>query len=182
MLHNIGQARAVFLDRDGVINYAPTIAGKPYAPKHITELKILPEVPEALKKLADAGYILVVVTNQPDVAYGTITHQAVEEINNYLCNCLPINEIYTCYHGKYDNCECRKPLPGLLLAAAKQHNILLDKSYMIGDRWRDIEAGQNASCKTIFIDYGYKEPQPDTMDFCVKDLKQATKVILRETL
>jgi D-glycero-D-manno-heptose 1,7-bisphosphate phosphatase len=172
--------RAVFLDRDGVINRAVVRDGKPYPPANLAEMEILPGVSDALAALHDAGFILIVVTNQPDVARGTTPMTVVEEINNYLASCLPIDEFRTCYHDSGDGCDCRKPLPGALLAAAKQHEIDLCKSYMVGDRWRDTEAGQRAGCRTIFIDYGYPEKQPESTDFLVRSLVEASQIILGE--
>ena len=152
--------RAVFLDRDGVINHSVVIDGKPYPPENVAAMKILPGVPQALKALSKAGFLLIVITNQPDVAKGMTSRETVEEIHNYMAACLPIDEFRTCFHQDSDGCDCRKPSPGALLAAAKSHHIDLEKSYMVGDRWRDVEAGQQAGCKTIFIDYRYKEKQP----------------------
>ena len=169
---------AIFLDRDGVINQAQVRDGKPYPPENLEEMVILPGVAKALIALHGAGYMLIVVTNQPDVARGTTPRSIVEEINTYLATHLPIDEFRTCYHDSSDGCDCRKPLPGSLLAAAKQHNIDLWKSYMVGDRWRDIEAGMNAGCKTIFIDYGYNEKNPKVTDYRVKSLTEAAQIIL----
>ncbi|MFZ4524744.1 MAG: D-glycero-alpha-D-manno-heptose-1,7-bisphosphate 7-phosphatase [Chlorobium sp.] len=174
--------RAVFLDRDGVINRAMVRNGKPYPPANISEVEIFPGVAEALGALHDAGFMLIVVTNQPDVARGTTPMAVVEEINHYLDNCLPIDEFRTCYHDGDDGCDCRKPLPGALLAAATQYGIDLSESYMVGDRWRDTEAGVRAGCKTIFIDYGYDEQQPEFFTFSVNSLKEATTIILGDPL
>ena len=170
--------RAVFLDRDGVINRAMVRDGKPHPPASLGELEILPKVPEALAALHKAGFMLIVVTNQPDVARGTATMAVVEEINNYLASRLPIDEFRTCYHDSGDDCDCRKPLPGALLAAARQHGIDLRQSYMVGDRWRDTEAGQRAGCKTFFIDYGYAEKKPESVNYVVQSLTQAVHIIL----
>ncbi|MHB8138575.1 MAG: D-glycero-alpha-D-manno-heptose-1,7-bisphosphate 7-phosphatase [Smithellaceae bacterium] len=172
--------RAVFLDRDGVLNRAIVREGKPYPPPSLAEIEILPGVTEAMAALHDAGFMLIVVTNQPDVARGTMLRAVVEEINAYLAERLPIDEFRTCYHDNGDGCDCRKPLPGSLMAAAKQHGIDLVNSYMVGDRWRDIEAGITAGCKTILIDYGYDEKQPAVVDFRVKSLAEAAQIILRE--
>jgi len=119
-----------------------------------------------------------VVTNQPDVARGTVSRAAVEEINHHLMRCLPIDECRTCYHDSSDRCNCRKPLPGALFAAAAYHRINLATSYMVGDRWRDVEAGRRASCKTIFLDYGYDEKQPAKLDYRVRSLYEAANIIL----
>ena len=170
--------QAIFLDRDGVINRALVRDGKPYPPANLAEMEILPGVLDAMIALQDAGFMLVVVTNQPDVARGKTTMAVVEEINNYLSSCLPIDEFRTCYHDSSDGCDCRKPMPGALLAAAKQHGIDLGESYMVGDRWRDIEAGQRAGCKTFFINYGYDEKQPESVNFRVHSLSEVAQIIL----
>ena len=173
--------RAVFLDRDGVLNRAIIREGKPYPPANLAEVEILPGVLDALTELRAANFMLIVVTNQPDVARGTTSLAVVEEINAHLAECLPIDEFRTCYHDSGDGCDCRKPLPGSLVAAAKQHGIDLGTSYMVGDRWRDIEAGRRAGCKTIVIDYGYDEKQPESVDYRVTSLPEATQIILRRT-
>ena len=154
--------------------------GKPYPPANLSEMQILLGVPEAMALLHQAGFMLIVVTNQPDVARGTTPKAVVEAINNDLSSRLPINEFRTCYHDSGDGCDCRKPLPGALLAASKQHGIDLQSSYMIGDRWRDIEAGQRAGCQTIFIDYGYDEKQPQSVNHRVQSLTEAAQIILKE--
>lgn len=170
--------RAVFLDRDGVINRAIVRNGKPYPPVTLDELELITGVREALLKLHNANYLLVVVTNQPDVARGTTKRADVERINDFLLSQLPIDVIKTCYHDDVDKCGCRKPLPGALFDAAHDFNIDLSKSFMVGDRWRDIEAGTSAGCKTIFIDYCYSEKKPNAPDLVVSSLLEATKFII----
>ena len=170
--------QAVFLDRDGVINRAYVRDGKPYPPQNLAELEILPGVKDALMALQAAGFMLIVVTNQPDVARGTIRREVVEEINDHLNSILAIDEFRTCYHDSPDGCDCRKPAPGALFSAAKQHSIDLGESYMVGDRWRDTEAGEKAGCKTIFLDYGYDEKQPESVNYKVQSLPEAAKIIL----
>lgn len=172
--------RAVFLDRDGVINRAVVRDGKPYPPENVGEMEILPGVSDALFSLHGAHFLLIVVTNQPDVARGTTQKEVVERINSCLAGCLPIDEFRTCYHDSSDQCDCRKPLPGALLAAAKLHDIDLNQSYMVGDRWRDIDAGQRAGCQTIFVDYGYAEKQPESFNHRVRSLEEAAQIILGE--
>ena len=171
---------AVFLDRDGVINRAIVRDGKPYPPACLDELDILPGVQEALQKLHAANYLLIVVTNQPDVARGIAKREDVEAINAYLASQLPIDDFKTCYHDSEDKCKCRKPLPGALIEAAQEHNIDLSKSFMVGDRWRDVEAGASAGCRTFFINYRYAEQKPDAPDFIVSSLLEAKKIILGE--
>ena len=149
--------KAVFLDRDGVVIQARVINGHPYPVTSLNEVQITQGFEQVLQKLHDSGYLLIVVTNQPDVARGTQTKEMVETINQSLLELLPIDEIYTCYHDNADACDCRKPKPGLLLQAAREFEIDLNKSFMVGDRWSDIEAGKAAGCRTIYIQYGYEE-------------------------
>ena len=170
--------RAVFLDRDGVINRATVLDGKPYPPADLAAVEILPGVADAMQLLHDEGWLLIVVTNQPDVSRGTTPLADVEEINEYLHQRLPIDEFRVCYHDSGDGCNCRKPLPGALFAAADVHGIDLASSYMVGDRWRDTEAGESAGCKTIFIDYGYNEKQPKIFNHRVRSLAEAADIIL----
>jgi D-glycero-D-manno-heptose 1,7-bisphosphate phosphatase len=111
-------------------------------------------------KLRNAGFMLIIVKNQLDVVRGTLAKSVVEGIHKFLTNNLSIDEFITCYHDSGDDCNCRKQLPGSFTAEAEQHGIDLDSSFMVGDRWRDIEAGRLARCKTIFIDYGYIKNGP----------------------
>jgi D-glycero-D-manno-heptose 1,7-bisphosphate phosphatase len=168
---------AVFLDRDGVINNAVIRDGKPYPPTGLAEVSINPGVEDGLNSLRKLGYLLIVVTNQPDFSRGRITRESVEAIHTFLLEKLPLNKIMVCYHDNHDQCDCRKPKPGHLLEAATQFNIDLTKSYMVGDRWSDVEAGKCAGCKTIFIDNGYIEQQPDSPDFSVRTFSEAIEII-----
>ena len=170
--------KAIFLDRDGVINSSIIVDGKPYPPSNLEELEILPGVEEALSMFRENGYLCVVITNQPDVARGKVSLESVEELNNHLRENLALDDIYSCYHDDKDQCECRKPKPGALLSASHMYNVNLNDSYMIGDRWRDIEAGQNAGCKTIFIDYNYAEKRPIGQTYTTGSLLEAVKLIL----
>lgn len=154
--------RAVFLDRDGVLNEPVVQEGKPYPPADAASLRIFAGTAEALARLKERGYLLVVVTNQPDVVRGVQKRETVEAINQRLREELPLDDVVTCYHDDGDDCDCRKPRPGLIKRAAQQHGIDLSLSYMIGDRWRDIDAGANAGCKTILIDRGYAERAPES--------------------
>ena len=170
--------RAVFLDRDGVLNRAVVRDGKPYPPADVSALEVLPGVQAALLRLKQAGFCLVVVSNQPDVARGSTSREAVEAINERLGSELLIDEFRVCYHDDDVGCDCRKPRPGLLLQASREHRIDLGASFMVGDRWRDIEAGQRAGCKTFFVDYGYDERRPDRYDYRVTSLAEAVDIIL----
>jgi D-glycero-D-manno-heptose 1,7-bisphosphate phosphatase len=171
--------RAVFLDRDGVINRPVVHGHRPHPPRSLAELELLPRVPQALQALKTAGYALVVVTNQPEIARGTTASSLVNAINDRLQAMLPLEAVLTCPHDNSDRCACRKPQPGLILSAAGELRIDRAASYMIGDRWRDVEAGRRAGCKTIFVDYGYDEPVPAAFDFRVRSLLEAAGIILR---
>ncbi|MFZ0828514.1 MAG: HAD family hydrolase [Verrucomicrobiia bacterium] len=176
-------SRAVFLDRDGVINRALEREAKPYPPRNLGEFKILPEVPAACAKLKAAGFLLVVVTNQPDVGRGTLQKGIVETIHAEMCRRLPIDRVEVCYHpgqGASD-CDCRKPKPGMLLRAARELGIDLAQSWMVGDRWRDVDCGHAAGCRTIFIDRGYAEELRQKPHFSAGNLAQAADIILRES-
>jgi len=170
-------ARAVFLDRDGVINRALIVDGKPYPPDPVDSYEILPGVPEALIRLKQAGFLVIVVTNQPDVARGKTPKQSIEAMHQRLLTELALDDILACYHDG-DGCECRKPKPGALFEAARRHGIELAESFMVGDRWRDIEAGQRAGCACFFIDYAYQEQEPEQPFQRVTSLAQATDAIL----
>lgn len=171
--------RAVFLDRDGVIN-APTVRnGKPYPPRSLEEFAVLPGVPEACVRLRTAGFDLIVATNQPDVGRGDLPLATVEGIHRRMCELLPITRVEVCYDAGGDqSSEFRKPMPGMLLRAANELGIDLSSSYMVGDRWRDIDCGHAAGCTTIFIDYGYSEPLNKQPDFRAADLLDASSIIL----
>ena len=148
---------AVFLDRDGVINRSIVRNGRPYPPQRLEDLEILPGVQEALERLKAAGFATVVVTNQPDVARGRQTREVVEAMHARLAALLSLDEFRVCYHDDPDVCACRKPMPGLLTQTPVYD---LARSVMVGDRWRDVEAGRRAGCRaTILIDYDYTEDE-----------------------
>ncbi len=171
---------AVFLDRDGVINRALVRDGLPYAPTRVEEFEILPGVPEACAKLKSAGYLLVVATNQPDVGRGDVKQEVVEAIHDEMRRRLPLDRVEVCYHAGrgQPECACRKPKPGMLLEAARALGIDLPSSWMIGDRWRDIDCGHAAGCRTILIDHGYAEALRQPPDFRARNLLEAADMIL----
>jgi D-glycero-D-manno-heptose 1,7-bisphosphate phosphatase len=171
--------RAVFLDRDGVLNEVVLRGGKPYPPASLSELRLSSKVEECLADLKRLGFLLIVVTNQPDVARGTQSTEAVEEMHGFLISRLPIDDVCVCFHDDANGCNCRKPKPGLVLQAVEKHDIELRQSFLIGDRWRDIEAGHRAHCRTVFINYGYAEKGPEvTATFETNSLRNAVDWIL----
>ena len=147
--------KSVFLDRDGVINKVYIKDGLPQSPNSLNELKILPGVRESIIKLKKLNFICLVVTNQPDVSRKKIEKNSVIQMNNFLKNEISLDDIFVCYHDDSDNCNCRKPKPGLLLQAGKKWDVDFKKSFMIGDRWKDIQAGEKVRCKTIYLDHNY---------------------------
>jgi len=172
--------KAVFLDRDGVLNQVVVRNRMPYPPANAAELLLAPNAREALQELKAQRFLLLVVTNQPDVAKGITTRPVVEEINRKLASELPLDDVFVCYHQDSDHCDCRKPKPEMILEGARKHNVALAQSFMVGDRWRDVEAGQNAGCRTIFIDGGYEERQPARPpDATVHSLREAVDWILQ---
>ncbi len=171
--------RAVFLDRDGVLNEPVIRDGKPYPPASVAELVVSPGAAEALGALKRAGFQLIVVTNQPDVAYGKQTTAGVDAINAALAAALPLDEFAVCWHSDADACSCRKPKPGLILDAAARRAIDVASSFLIGDRWRDIDAAAAAGCRAVLIDRGYKERGPEhAPEYRAKSLPDAISWIL----
>jgi D-glycero-D-manno-heptose 1,7-bisphosphate phosphatase len=171
--------KAVFLDRDGVLIACVVRNGRPYPPLTMEEVEILPGVAEAVRQLSAAGYLLLGASNQPDVGRGTISKEFVEAVNRRLLEELPhIREIDACYDFD-DASPRRKPNPGMLLDAARKYDIDLTKSFMVGDRAKDVEAGRRAGCRTIFIDHGYRETRPEPpADFTTDSLSSAAQWIL----
>ncbi len=166
--------RAVFLDRDGVLNRAFVRDGVPHPPRGLDELEVLPGVAEATARLSADGWLLVVVTNQPDIARGETTRAVVDALHAQLRARLPLHDVRVCPHDDADACGCRKPAPGLLLAAARDHGIDLGGSVMVGDRWRDIEAGRRAGTRTVYVTSGdYAERDAVAYDLSVPSLLQA---------
>jgi D-glycero-D-manno-heptose 1,7-bisphosphate phosphatase len=173
-------SRAVFLDRDGVINAAIVRDRKPYPPATVSETRVLEDAPQALALLKEAGFRLAVITNQPDVARGTQTRGEVEAINAYLKSQLPVDYFEVCYHDEADSCDCRKPKPGLIYRSALALSVDATTGFVIGDRWRDIEAGRAAGCRTIWIDRGYDEKSPVDYDYRADSLLAAAKWIVQQ--
>ena len=171
--------RAVFQDRDGVINREIFRTGQAQAPFMLADFEILPGVPEALDRLHRAGFLLVIVTNQPDVVRGLASRDQVEAIHAHLRRTLPLDEIRVCYHDNVDRCACRKPAPGMLYAAAVALDIALADSYLVGDRWRDVGAGRSAGCTTVLVHSDRDEPTTIEPHVRVRGLSEAATWILK---
>lgn len=166
--------RAVFLDRDGVLNKSLVKNKKPHPPFTIQEFQLLPGVKEATEALAKEGFLLIVITNQPDPLRGTQRKEVVEEMHDLLKQWLPLDEIFTAWDEKTQD---YKPGTGLIEKAVKQYNINLKQSFFIGDRWRDIECGKRAGCFTILVDNKCQEPLTSEPDLYCTDLLEASKII-----
>lgn len=170
--------KAVFLDRDGVIIANVERAGRPVAPTTLEDFQIMEGAAENILRLKAAGFAIIVATNQPDVATGLTRRETVDTMHAELFRHLAVDDIKVCFHTDAASCACRKPKPGMLLEAAAERGIDLAASFMVGDRWRDIGAGQAAGCTTIFIDYGYKQDGPCDPQKVVKSFADATNYIL----
>jgi D-glycero-D-manno-heptose 1,7-bisphosphate phosphatase len=171
--------RAVFLDRDGVLNRAVRRDGRVYPPLTPEEMELLPGVGSALARLRAAGFLLIVATNQPDVARGRQRREVIDAMHASLREQLVLDEVRACYHDDGDGCECRKPQPGMLREAAGAWGIDLASSYMVGDRWRDIEAGRRAGCTTLLVEGAPEEVEGCRPDHRVTDLGAAAELILK---
>ena len=174
-----GGRRAVFLDRDGVLVVPEFREGRSFAPRRVEDFRVYPGAQQALAKLSAAGFLLAVVTNQPDVGNGLVSQAVVERMHELLKAELPIEAVRACYHRQNEGCYCRKPKPGMLLDLASEFGISLADSFMVGDRASDIDAGRAAGCKTVFLDLGYtSERKPDYATFAVQTIGEAADVIV----
>lgn len=169
--------RAVFMDRDGVINEPILRENKVLSPRQPNELRLVATAGECLARLRAAGFLNIVVTNQPDISRGLMGLDVLEAMHERVRSLLPVDEIMVCPHDDKDRCTCRKPQPGMLLMAAEKWDIALSSSFMVGDQWKDVEAGRGVGCCTVLIDYPYN------VDVCpdhrVKSLSEAVDLILR---
>ncbi len=168
--------RAVFLDRDGVIAEVIDRGGRPGGARSFDEFKLLPGVRKAVARLKEAGFLAIVVTNQPDIARGLLSSQDLERMHDLLRQELRLDDILSCPHDNADNCSCRKPRPGLLLRAAKKWEIDLARSVIVGDRESDVQAGRSADCETILIDAPYNRGVE--ADHQAADLSEAVTIII----
>ena len=173
--------RAVFLDRDGVLNEAIVRDGRACPPRDLSELVIAYGARAALDELKRQGFLLIVVTNQPDIVRGKASRADVNKINGHLATMLPLDAIEVCDHDDDNQCDCRKPKPGLILRARERFGVDLATSFMVGDRWRDIEAGRRAGCRTILIGDGYGETFPGAPTINLVSLPLAASWILRQS-
>ena len=169
---------AVFLDRDGVLNVPIVRDNRAYAPLTLKEFQVTDEAVSEVKKLRSSGFLCIVITNQPEIARGLLSPETLEEMHNILKSRVAVDDIFVCHHDSTEGCQCHKPQPGMILAAAKKWDIDLKTSYMIGDRWRDIGAGRTAGCYNILIERPYS--QCSSADVSVSNLEEAVQLILKK--
>ena len=171
---------AVFLDRDGVLTEARVLDGVPQSPRLASELVILPEAGPACRALAAAGLKLICITNQPEIARKNLDPAELEAMNEILQRELGLDEVVVCPHDDADGCDCRKPRPGMILEAARRHDIDLPSSFTVGDRWRDVDAGRAAGTVTVFVERGYDESLRERPDVTVGGIQEASEWIIEQ--
>jgi D-glycero-D-manno-heptose 1,7-bisphosphate phosphatase len=167
--------RAVFLDRDGVINRVIMRDGKPYSPRKLSDFQLIDGIKRVLSHLKEEGFILIVVTNQPDISRGLITWDALEAIHDLIRSELPVDDLIVCPHDDADECGCRKPKPGMIVDSARKWGIDIGSSLLIGDTWKDMEAGRRAGCKTILLDAPYNRDVES--DHRINDIVDSINII-----
>lgn len=170
--------RVVFLDRDGVVTIPRDVSGKGYAARTLSELRFYDDAAASVLRLKAAGFEVVIVTNQPDVSAGVITQPVLDNIHDVVAAHLEVDGIRTCIHLAIDACQCRKPLPGLLVEESLEKALSFPSSWMVGDRDSDIEAGKSAGCRTIFINRGWVGETGDEADIAATDLADAVDAIV----
>ena len=167
--------KAIFLDRDGIINHTVCRDGKYVSPRTFKEFQFKEGVKEFIQKAKKENFLIIVVTNQPDISRGLMKIEDLEKMHHLLKKNRLVDEIFVCPHDDADNCHCRKPKPGMLLEASKKYQIILKKSFIIGDSLKDIGAGNDAGCKTVLWQETYNEKVE--ADFKVKSFKEILKII-----
>lgn len=169
--------RAIFFDRDGVINKAIVEEGRPFSPRTFEEFELVDNIGDLLELCRKEGFLNIIITNQPDISRGLIDENSLRKMHKFIKKNMSVDDILVCPHTDTDNCYCRKPKPGMLLAAADKWNIDLNGSFLIGDQWKDMEAGRNAGCTTILIDCHYNKGVDS--DFRIGDLSSAIEIFLK---
>lgn len=183
-INDLGQAnsetkKAVILDRDGVINAVTVLEGVPRPPRGLGDFQLLPGVKSAIDDLRKAGFLVFCLTNQPEIARGTIDRENVDAISSYLVERVGIQEVFVCAHDDADKCLCRKPLTGGVEHFFSKYNLTKVGSFLVGDRGKDIDAGLSAGLRTILISNGYYESQSINHDYLVRNISEAVEIITR---
>ncbi len=170
-------SKAIFWDRDGVINEVVMRGNSVSSPRNFQEFKILPGVKQALEECKSMGFLNIIITNQPDISRLLLAPEDLEKMHQVIMATLPVDDITCCPHDSKDNCACRKPKPGMILQEAKKRGVDLAKSYVIGDSDKDIGAGKAAGCKTFFIKKAYNKGEGREADFVATNLKETINII-----
>ena len=149
--------RAIFFDRDGVLNQLVKRDGGLYSPRKSEDYSIFEESIAVVRDFKKLDFHLLVISNQPDISRGFLAESELKKMTSMLLSQIPIDEVFYCIHDDWEACSCRKPLPGLIIKAAHKWNIDLDKSYYVGDTWRDVEAAKNAGVRCLLLNRDYNK-------------------------
>ena len=182
MFNNSSNKPAVFFDRDGVIIVPKSVNGKGFAPRSLIDFRFYEDAATSLKKTRNAGFLNIVVSNQPDIATGLLQSSVLNEMNKILLKELTLDDVINCQHILENNCDCRKPKPGMIYTAAEKHNLDLSNSWIIGDRDSDIEAGLTAGIRTIFIKRHWVDENGFKSDFRSESLNEAVDIIIKNKI
>jgi D-glycero-D-manno-heptose 1,7-bisphosphate phosphatase len=169
--------KAVFLDRDGIINVPILRNGVVSAPQDFSQFAFMAGAHDTLRELRARGYLLLVCTNQPDVARGWQRREQVDDFHAHIERELPVSRIYACFHDNSHECVCRKPKPGMLIQGSQDFGIDLKQSWMVGDRWKDIEAGRAAGCRTVYLRHDYDSESAHDPDHEIRQLSELLALI-----
>jgi|TARA_B100002003_G_C13900753_1_gene438818 D-glycero-D-manno-heptose 1,7-bisphosphate phosphatase len=148
-------SRAVFFDRDGVLNELVNRDGGFFSPLTLEDFHLFPDTRDVINEIRSKGYLCITVSNQPDVARGYLKRSELNRMTQILSSTLHLDDVFYCLHDDSDDCDCRKPKPGLLFQAQKKWDIDLCESIMIGDTWKDVEAARNASVRMVLFEAKY---------------------------
>ncbi len=173
--------KAIFFDRDGVLIKTDIKSGSPVAINDNNNVEFATNQVNLFKELKLKGFLFFLFTNQPDVARGKVLKVEVDLINIRVAERYLLDDIFVCYHDDIDNCMCRKPKNGLILEARDKYNLNLNQSFVIGDRWRDMDAAENSNCKSVFIDHHYSEKHPSKYKFSFENIDDALRFIIGST-
>ena len=169
--------QAVFFDRDGILVEAPVVDGHPKSARTVEDLILIPAAVHLCAELAGAGVLLFMITNQPNISRMKVDPRSVDQQNQIVAKACQLTAVRVCPHDDSSGCHCRKPRPGMITDLAKEYSIDLIRSVVVGDRWRDIEAGTQAGSQTVFVDYGYDERQPTDQTASVRSVEEAATIV-----
>lgn len=167
----------VFLDRDGILVDAPVVKGSPTSARSMRDLRLIPDAVDLCRGLALVGIPTFMFTNQPDISRGLLAREIVDAQNDFVATQCALTSVRVCPHDEIDKCQCRKPRPGMILDLAEEFELDIPSSVVVGDRWRDIDAGNAAGARTIFVDYGYTERKPQDATATVTSMRDVATIL-----